>query len=310
MKKCILFACSLLMLAGCAKNEIFIYGSSPEQGDSDSGSTNDDGYLVTFSASIENRKVSRAMSPMPKGLVSEIYAYKATDRRLGTPFEDGLYVTSSAGMLTGARGYKMYLPNDTYNMYAVSNNSTGVPPLFTDGLSAPLKNGVDYLWWENLSQDITISQIQVPVVFQHVATQVVIEISAGEGLQLDSLVSATILPPTPGQRLDLLTGIIEPAFDYDTTPVNMGTNGLLAQYIILPVQVDDPMALTLQVLADGEKIPRIYKASIPIAGKLAGGFSYVYSAIIDGNSVSFPSVSIKDWTEIDETGNPLYPTQK
>ena len=51
-------------------------------------------------------------------------------------------------------------------------------------------------------------------------------------------------------------------------------------------------------------------AFVPIPGKLAGGFSYVFSAIIDGNSVSFPNVSIKDWTEVDESGNPLYPTQK
>ena len=40
------------------------------------------------------------------------------------------------------------------------------------------------------------------------------------------------------------------------------------------------------------------------------GFSYVFSAIIDGNSVSFPNVSIKDWTEVDESGNPIYPIQK
>ncbi|MGG6494621.1 UNVERIFIED_CONTAM: fimbrillin family protein, partial [Bacteroidetes bacterium 56_B9] len=72
----------------------------------------------------------------------------------------------------------------------------------------------------------------------------------------------------------------------------------------------NPMSLTLQILADGETTPRTYTVGIPIPGKLAGGFSYVFSAIIDGNSVSFPNVSIKDWTEVDESGNPLYPTQK
>ena len=90
----------------------------------------------------------------------------------------------------------------------------------------------------------------------------------------------------------------------------MGKNGFLTQAIVLPTKATNPMSLTLQILADGETTPRTYTVGIPIPGKLAGGFSYVFSAIIDGNSVSFPNVSIKDWTEVDESGTPLYPTQK
>ena len=97
---------------------------------------------------------------------------------------------------------------------------------------------------------------------------------------------------------------------YDTTPLNMGKNGFLAQAIVLPTRATTPMSMTLKILADGETTPRTYTGSIPIPGKLAGGFSYVFSAIIDGNSVSFPNVSIKDWTEVDESGNPIYPIQK
>ena len=33
-------------------------------------------------------------------------------------------------------------------------------------------------------------------------------------------------------------------------------------------------------------------------------------ALFIHSSVSIPSVSVKDWTEIDETGNPLYPLPK
>ena len=33
-------------------------------------------------------------------------------------------------------------------------------------------------------------------------------------------------------------------------------------------------------------------------------------ALFIDSSVSIPSVSVQDWTEIDETGNPLYPLPK
>lgn len=311
MKEFIIFACSLLLLAGCSKNEIIIYGSSPENNESDNSQPSEkEDALITFSASLESRKVTRSMSPMPKGLVSQIYAFETTDRNFDDPFAEGLYSTASAGVLTGLKGYKMYLSNGSYNMYAFSENSSVYPPDLIDGISAPLKNGIDYLWWENLDQDVTTSQIHMPIVFQHVATQVVVDLSAGDGIKLDSLISASILPPTPGATLDIQTGIIESTYTYDTTPLTMGKNGFLTQAIVLPTKATHPMSLTLQILADGETTPRTYTVGIPIPGKLAGGFSYVFSAIIDGNSVSFPNVSIKDWTEVDESGNPLYPTQK
>ena len=311
MKKFVILTFSLLLLAGCSKNEIIIYESSPGTNGSDNGQpSQNENALITFSASVESRTITRSMSPMPKGLVSQIYAFETTDRNLDAPFAEGLYSTVSTGTLTGVKGYKMYLSNGSYNMYAFSENSSTYPPTLTDGTSAPLKNGIDYLWWENLDQDIMASQIHMPIVFQHVATQVVVDLSAGDGLQLDSLISASILPPTPGASLDLQTGIIESTYTYDTTPLTMGKNGFLTQAIVLPTKATTPMSLTLKVLADGETAPRTYTVGIPIPGKLAGGFSYVFSAIIDGNSVSFPNVSIKDWTEIDESGNPLYPTQK
>ena len=271
MKKFVILAFSLLLLAGCSKNEIIIYESSPGTNDPGNGQTSQkEDILITFSASLESRKVTRSMSPMPKGLVSQIYAFETTDKNFNDPFAEGLYSTVSAGTLTGMKGYKMYLSNGSYNMYAFSENSSTYPPSLTDGISAPLKNGVDYLWWENLDQDITASQIHMPIVFQHIATQVVVDLSAGEGLQLDSLVSATILPPTPGASLDIETGIIEATDTYDTTPLNMGKNGFLAQAIVLPTRATTPMSMTLKILADGETTPRTYTGSIPIPGKLAG----------------------------------------
>lgn len=309
MRKFSVIMCALLLLAGCAKNEIIIYGQQPDNNAPVSGSSQEDNTLISFSASLESRNVTRSMSPMPRGVISQVYSFKTTDSRLTTPSADGLFITASAGMLTGVGGYKMYLPNGSYNMYALSTNSSANPPVVQNGETGPLKNGVDYLWWENLEQDVTTSQVHVPIVFKHVAAQVVIDISAGESLAIKSLVSATILPPLPAATLQLQTGTIESAQTYDTTPFKMGINKLLAQAIILPTASKDPMALTLQILVDGEPGPRTYNTNIPIPGKFAGGYSYVYSAIINGNTISFSEASIKDWIEVDESGNPLYPKQ-
>lgn len=308
MKKFSIFICALLLLAGCAKNETYIYGGSPDN-DPDNENPQEGNVLISFSASLESRHMTRAMSPMPKGVISQIYSFKTNDSKLNDPFADGFYITTSVGMLTGVQGYKMYLNNGTYNMYALSSNSLATPPEIKNGETEPLKNGIDYLWWQNLDQDVTTSQVHVPIVFQHVSTQVVIEVSAGDNLKLDSLISATILPPTPGASLHLQIGIIDPARTYDNTPLSMGINKFLAQAIILPITSDEPMPLTLKILANGETVPRIYTANIPLAGKLAGGFSYVFSAVIDGNTISFSDASIKDWIDVDETGSPIYPNQ-
>ena len=152
------------------------------------------------------------------------------------------------------------------------------------------------------------SQINIPIVYLHAATQVVIEISEGESIRLNKLISATITPPEPGASMDLATGTIPPATTFDR-PDKMGINGFLAQYIMLPLETSEPMSLTLEIMANGESASRIYTVDIPVPdGALKAGNSYLFSAIIDGNTVTFSSVNVKNWTEVDETGNPLYPT--
>ena len=108
----------------------------------------------------------------------------------------------------------------------------------------------------------------------------------------------------------LSSGQIPPATSYDT-PDKKGINGFLAQYIMLPLQTDTPMTLTLEIETDGDNDSKIYSVQVPVPnGELKAGDSYRFSAVINGSSVSIPSVSVKDWTEIDETGNPLYPLPK
>ena len=162
-------ALAMLLLGACSKNNIYINYPDEENNGGSSGSGNDDNNgnpakenaLITFSASVEGRNITRAMSLMGKGLQSWLCAYTAntSNNITGAPVAQGNYVTSSPGVLTGNLGYKMYLSNAIYSFYAVSCNSTSSAPTFTNGLSEPLSNGVDYLWWHAVHQDIASSQV-------------------------------------------------------------------------------------------------------------------------------------------------------
>lgn len=298
------------LLAGCSKSVINIYDE--DETDGITGHPGKGNALVTFNASVENRNVTRAITLMKSGIKSQVYAYLAVSTPTGTEqlYTQGSYITASPGMLMGADNYKMYLPNNTYNFCAVSENSPSFPPMFSNGESEPLSNGIDYLWWRSWQQDVISTQIHIPITFQHVATQVVIEVEAGEGVELNELLSATITPSLSGATMKLTTGTIEPATSYDL-PENMGINGFKAQYIMLPLQTTIPMEATLKVMINGEADARTYQTEIKVPnGALKAGDSYVFMAIIEGNRVSFPLVTIKDWTEVDETGNPLYPMEK
>lgn len=248
-------ALAVLLLGACSKNNIYMDVAYPngegnnggEEGNNDNPDKKD--ALITFSASVEGRNITRAMSPMGKGLQSWLCAYPSntTNTIEGEPVGEGNYITSSPGVLTGLQSYKMYLSNDIYSFYAVSCNSSNPAPTFTNGKSEALSNGVDYLWWHALHQDVTSSQVNIPITYQHVATQVVITITGGENITLNKVLSATITPTKPGAFMDLSTGIISSEVSYDK-PADMGINDFTVQYIMLPLKSSDPMALTMELM--------------------------------------------------------------
>lgn len=303
--------CALFISAGCSKNTIIL-----DLGDENKPSGGDGPYgtsLVTFNASVEDRNLlTRAMSPMNQGIKSTLYAFEPAmqNSTKQTPSAQGLYITSSPGVLTGVDGYKMYLESGVFDFYAVSDNFSTIPPKFSSGKSEPLFNGIDYLWWHSPNLDVASSQVSIPVVYLHAAVQVVFEVTEGDGVQLNKLLSATITPPKPGASMDLATGAISPATALDI-PDKMGINGFLAQYVMLPLEASTPMSLTMELVVNGENSSQTYTVDVPVPnGELKAGNSYLFNAIIDGNTITFSSVNVKKWTEVDETGNPLYPTLK
>ena len=76
------------------------------------------------------------------------------------------------------------------------------------------------------------------------------------------------------------------------------------------VKSSSPMTLTLELMVNGESFSRTYTTPLtPPNNLLSAGNSYLFRAVINENSISFANVSVKEWTEVDESGNPLYPVQ-
>lgn len=300
---------ALALVAGCSKNTICLEaGATPEAG---GAQPETQAALVTFHASVESRNLTRALSPVRKNVQAVVYAFASSaSGASGTPLAHGAYISATPGQLQGLDGYKMYLPAGVYDFYAVSDNTAYTPPTFAGGRSEPLRNETDYLWWRGVRQDVTSTQAGVPIVFLHCAAQVVFEVAAGAGTGTAELVLAHLYPPAPGARMDLSTGTIPPATTYAATVSKMVVSGGTAQYILLPVQAAAPLVVSFDVRIDGQTTPRTYQVSVPLPdGQLKAGNSYRFKAVIRGNEVVFPSVSVTNWVDVDETGKPLYPSE-
>lgn len=309
-----IFGAGLLCLgaitAGCTEITID-FGKNSDNPGNITPESGQNKALVTFHASIEGRNMTRSVTSLGKNIQVQLYAFNGTDANAdGTPVTQGLYQTDTPGLLSGISGYKMYLTNGIYNFYGVSENMSFSRISFTNGKSEPLLNSIDYLWWTAAQQDISSQQVSIPIVFLHSCTQVVFEVQAGNGVTINQLALAHISAPKSGASLDLTTGIIPPATEYETTMEKMGVNGLLAQYTMLPLKTDAPMQVSFDLIINGESTPRTYNTTVDIPdGELAAGNSYRFKAIINANTVEFPSVSVTNWVDVDETGKPLYPQQ-
>ncbi|MEG2370681.1 MAG: fimbrillin family protein [Alistipes sp.] len=310
MLKRMIYLLTALLWGSCSENNVYVdCGTNPpnDGGDGTGGTT-----LVTFHASVEGRNITRALSPVRKNVQAELYAFDgAAADASGVPVGQGSYLSMTPGLLTGINGYRMHLPNGTYNFYGVSDNSQFPAPAFVEGLSEPLYNGIDYLWWAGLQQDVTSSQTGIPIVFLHCATQVSFELVAGEDVVLNQLALAHLYASTDGAQMRLSSGVIPSVASYQTTVSKMGINGFLAQYIMLPVKTDLPLSVSFDVRINSEITARTFAVDVPLPdGELKAGNSYRFKAVIRGNEITFPSVSVRSWVDVDETGNPLYPTEE
>lgn len=304
MKK-IFYLLGLVLLASACDDDDCNCSFKPNPGDTD-GKGN---YIVRFEAGVESENLLKSSSPIRQKNEVYIYAYNDTVKDLNAkPIASGLYQASAPGKLAGTNGYIMYLPNDTYDFYAVSNNNSSDPITFVDGSSQPLENGVDYLWGKTQSQ-VASQAAFCAFMLNHRATQVIINLTAGNGITINKLVSATITPSSAGGLMNLETGVITPATTLGAA-VNMGVANTNCQYTMLPLNYAGSIAVTFTVLVNGETTARTYTSAITApSGQLSSGNSYLFKAVVNADDITFAEVYVNAWNNVDETGNPIYPIQ-
>lgn len=307
-----ILSCAMLLAASCSKNSnTIILGEDDSITNPDKPNYTE--ALVQFRANIESSGFTKSISVYPMDKFATIFAFSANSNSFANPLNRVVYKSLTAGDLAPAIANKpMYLPNGNYNLYAVSTlSSQNINPNFSDGISpSKLSNGIDYLWWGQKNTSIAASKVTVPITFSHSCTQIVFKINNGNGVTINKMLKATITPSaTANSTMALNTGIITPATTLGTA-VAMGVNEMVAQYIMLPLSYTGSLTATFSLLINSESVSRSYSVNVPVPGSgYEAGKSYLYSAVINANEITFNPVSIIDWIPVDETGTLLYPNQ-
>lgn len=312
-----------LAIGSCSKNtnEIYIIpdkdnssnngGSNGNNGNDGSGS-NQNQSLIHFTANMESVP-TKALAAFPKGLYANIMAFPGTTNNLNSiaPTTSNTYQSQTTGTLSPVSGSQMYLPNGSWSFVSVATNQTSNKnPTFSSGVSSALVNGIDYMYWRVNNTTVDNSQLNVPITYTHSCAQVIVKLQAGNGITINSFNTATITPSEPTGKMDISTGVITPSTALSTTPANMAVNQLVAQYTMLPLTFTGSMTTTFSLTINNESTARNYQVAVPVPnGSLTPGNSYVFSAVVNANEITFTQVSVTDWVTVDETGKPLYPTQ-
>ncbi|MEG1586632.1 MAG: fimbrillin family protein, partial [Bacteroidales bacterium] len=278
--------------------------------DSDNPTTPTEAYPVTFDAVMESLNLTKSIFAFPEGRFAVVYAYNQGNTTKDAPVAKASYETKSAGILSPV-SQKIYLPNGEYDFYSVATNSTtNKTPDFTNGISSPLSNGIDYLWWRVPNYSIESAAANINIVYKHSCSQVVIKLSSGNGVTINSVTSAKITPPVTNSTMDLSSGIIPPATTLSNVLFDMGVAQNVCQATVLPLQTNTPMQVTFEIVINNEASARNYQVNIPIPdGKLIAGNSYLFKAVVDANTITFPEVSVIAWIVVNEQGTPLYPSE-
>ncbi|MGL5683705.1 MAG: fimbrillin family protein [Marinifilaceae bacterium] len=307
-----------LTMVQCA-DKINITINEGGSGSSDSGSSGGGSSAtnkVTFNASTESLVSTKGLSALAKDRNVIVYAYGEGRTVTQTPDAQVNYKTLTAGTLSPT-SQDMYLTKGTYNFYSATINSSGAAaPTFTNGVVSSLNNGVDYLWWSLAGKVVNTSPELINITFEHCCAQIVLRIEGGTNLTVNSIATAKIYPPTTsGASWSLATGIIAPVSSAATTQMNMGINSNVAQLIVLPVSqstagfgVDLSVNVTLNDGATTQTNTYITSIAAP-GGIFEAGHSYLFLGIIKGEEIEFGNAQVIDWIPVDETGNPLYPSQ-
>ena len=266
---------------------------------------------VIFTAIVDEEITRASTTPLQTNRFAMIYTFVYKEDHVSTLN----YTTQEAGVLSPISGTPLTLIDGEYEFYALSiGNQAEYPPTvtnFSTGFVSGLSNGIDYLSAQSVPEVIS-GNTSVALTFSHACTQLMVEIVSADAttIKINSIDSASITPPiNTGNVLSLFTGVISPSSSISSTYLGMNISGDTCHQILLPLKYSSPLKMYFEVTINDETQSRSYTADIPLLNNtLSEGTSYLYEILLSENEVTFNNVTVKDWTEVNETGDPITPT--
>lgn len=313
LKNLIALTVMSVMLLGCTKNTNIIYIGNAEDNDSTETVNSNKKSYITFSGYIESvASYTKTLTSLPMNEVATIYIYKnGQNPDYAIPSDVCSCLSHMHGLLEPLSNKdSVYLAKGKYEFYSISNLSKETPPVFTNGISEGLKNGIDYAWAKHPNFEVESKHTNVPLTYVHSATQIAVKLHTGKGITLDSIVSASFYPSKEGGRMHLNSGYIEPAVEYSNKLSNLVLSGHLALSTILPIKTTQSLKVTYELLLNNDLTKKEFVVNIPLPdNELKAGITYLFNVTLETNEISFSNVNIIEWINVDNTGKPLYPSQ-
>ena len=293
-------------LIGCTRNsfEVEDYRQNNQVPDSTDGNKSIVSYYPRIYGYAGDTKDN--VTEFPAGCITEAFAFVKGLQLIQWRY----YKSFSAGTLSPVE-QPMELVNGLYDFYMVSTKSSVYPPVFKQGIASDIYNNIDYLWYKVTSQVIE-NPTTLSINFDHSCAQIVLNVKNQEGDSIAQWISYASMhvPDVSNCQWDLYTGVISPATTIDSDSLKaFNCQGLSGNMVIVPIKDITELSVYLSVQLYQENEPRGYPLTLPVPdGQMTGGNSYHYLIEFTKDTVYIGDVNIAPWIEVDEDGNPLYPT--
>jgi hypothetical protein len=270
--------------------------------------------LVSFNGDYERGVVAKSSSSaFPAGIMTSIFAFSSGENPAVYPSFPGtpiIAVSDIYGNLSVSSSKYLFVPAGIYDFYSVSANSKSLMGIEIErGISAPLKNGVDYLWSSGRETKVK-TNTNVSLVFSHRAARVVVTFIEGDGVRDVLVKNASIYATKEGARMVLSTGEIPPAGKVNSISMPMKVNNRSAEEIILPLQNGIPIPFEVEIEASLSGIivdSKIYRGLIPSPqGGFMGGNAYHFTAKVNSTSITFFAAVTVEWEDKSITNLDIY----
>ncbi len=256
-------------------------------------------YIVYFLPRIESNISTRTLTPFPQYCKAQIFAFSSDGNQQS--IISPVYRSQEAGTLSPTNT-PMTLIDGEYDFYAISVKEDSLPPSFKDNVASDLYNNKDYLWCVVSNQTIDQNAITIPITFNHVATQIIVNIINKDSINPASqIVYATYSPPVISDSVtwSLLTGVIVPATSVSSIQDSMSIDSFTTSCVMIPLSAKaDSLSYQSYIQQENGEY-QLCQVNIPVPEDgYEAGHSYEYDMIFDADSLMLGYVRVAAWNEV------------